>query len=103
MTMNCKIHPSEAVKYFCKDDQTALCPECVVEHARHDFIMANDNASRQVKDKLQEIHIKVESDFKKYQKLYQQISANRAELVVTKQQQIKKIEEHFKQLRDIMS
>ena len=53
MTINCKIHPSEAVKYFCKDDQTALCPECVVEHSRHDFIMANDNASRQVKNNLQ--------------------------------------------------
>ena len=102
MAMNCKIHPTEAVKYYCKDDRTALCPECVVQHARHDFIMANDNASRQVKDKLREIYTQVESNFNKYSKLYQQISANRAELVAIKQQQIKKIEEYFQQLRDLM-
>ena len=41
----CLLHPSEKIKYYCRDDKSALCPECVVYHARHDFIMANQNAS----------------------------------------------------------
>lgn len=46
----CKLHPHEKIKYYCKDDQTALCPDCVVDHARHDFIMANDVAGRLIKE-----------------------------------------------------
>ena len=51
----CMKHPSEKIKYYCRDDSTPLCPECVVEHARHDFIMANESASRSIKDKLGEL------------------------------------------------
>lgn len=59
----CKLHPAEKIKYFCRDDKTALCPECVVYHARHDFIMANDLASTEVKDKLRKIHMDLDEKY----------------------------------------
>ena len=42
---NCKLHPTEKVRYFCRDDRQAICPECVVMHARHDFVLANQDAA----------------------------------------------------------
>ena len=59
----CQIHPSEKVKYFCRDDKTALCPDCVVHHARHDFIMANEDASREVKDAIKVLHNDIDEKY----------------------------------------
>ena len=47
--MICEIHPEEKIKYFCRDDKVALCPECVVNHAKHDFVFADENAANEVK------------------------------------------------------
>lgn len=44
----CPLHPSEKVRYFCRDCKTAVCPDCVVDHARHDFIIANEDAAHLV-------------------------------------------------------
>ena len=45
----CAIHKGEPIKYFCRTDSQALCPECIVNHARHDFIFAENDAAEQVK------------------------------------------------------
>jgi len=47
--MFCEYHPNEKIKYFCRDDKVALCPECVVSHAKHDFVFADENAAIEVK------------------------------------------------------
>jgi hypothetical protein len=45
----CEFHPEEPVRYYCKDCYKALCAECVVNHARHDFIAANNMAANELK------------------------------------------------------
>lgn len=40
--MMCELHPQERIKYFCRDDKIGLCPECVVFHAKHDFVFADE-------------------------------------------------------------
>ena len=50
--MRCEYHPEERIKYFCREDGKSLCPMCVVEHAKHDFIFADDSAAFEVKQEL---------------------------------------------------
>ena len=52
---NCMLHPNELIKYYCRDDKQGLCPECIVHHARHDFIFADEEASAMVKDQLNKL------------------------------------------------
>lgn len=40
------------MRYYCKDCFKALCAECVVNHARHDFIAANNMAANELKKQL---------------------------------------------------
>ena len=49
---NCKIHENEPIKYFCRDDKVGLCAECIVHHAKHDFIFADEDAAKEVKGNL---------------------------------------------------
>jgi hypothetical protein len=41
----CDEHPGEKVRYYCKDCLVGLCAECVVDHARHDFILGDNRAA----------------------------------------------------------
>lgn len=45
----CMLHAGEPIKYYCRDDKLGLCPECIVHHARHDFIFADEDAGNEVK------------------------------------------------------
>ena len=47
----CKMHPKETVKYFCRDANCmrGLCPDCIIEHSKHDFIAANELAALEIK------------------------------------------------------
>lgn len=72
----------------------------MVEHARHDFIMANDVAGRLVKEELNKVYLEIKQDHTNYKELYEQISKNSAELVVIKDQQIVKIQNYFKSIKE---
>jgi hypothetical protein len=52
LVTKCEFHPEEGVRYYCKDCFKALCAECVVNHARHDFIAANNMAANELKKQL---------------------------------------------------
>jgi len=45
----CREHIAENIKYYCKECKQGICPECVLNHARHDFIAANELAAIEVK------------------------------------------------------
>ena len=61
--------------------------------------MANDVAGRLVKEELNKVFLEMKQDHSNYKQLYEQISKNSAELVVIKGQQIAKIQEYFKSLK----
>jgi hypothetical protein len=50
----CASHPNEYIKYFCRDDmcKKGICPSCIFDHAKHDFIVANDVAVFEIKQAL---------------------------------------------------
>jgi hypothetical protein len=41
----CLQHPKESIRFYCRDDLEPLCCECVVLHAKHDFISADHKAA----------------------------------------------------------
>ena len=45
----CDRHPEERVRYYCRDCLMGLCSEDVVEHAKHDFILADNKAAIQIR------------------------------------------------------
>ena len=45
----CDRHPGERVRYYCRECLTGLCSEDVVEHAKHDFILADNIAAVQIR------------------------------------------------------
>jgi hypothetical protein len=65
--MRCEIHPQEQVKYYCREDGKSLCPECVVDHAKHDFIFADESASFEVKQDLKTLELTVQSRCNEYE------------------------------------
>jgi len=50
----CALHPHEHIKYFCRDSgcKKGICPNCIFEHTKHDFIAANDVAVFEIKQAL---------------------------------------------------
>jgi hypothetical protein len=48
----CSVHSSEKIKYFCRADQCniGLCPDCIIEHSKHDFIAAGELAVIEIKN-----------------------------------------------------
>jgi len=45
----CEFHRDEMIRFYCKDCFVALCSECVLDHAKHDFIGATNLAASEVK------------------------------------------------------
>ncbi len=51
----CSIHPTEALRGFCKTDFSAICFRCYIEqHKSHDVVMLEDVNSADLKDKISE-------------------------------------------------
>jgi len=50
--VQCQEHPKEKVRYYCRDDHLPLCAECVVSHARHDFVAADSKAAVEIRNNL---------------------------------------------------
>jgi hypothetical protein len=74
---NCERHPKERVRSYCSDCKLSLCPECIIDHARHDFIAANRDAAILVKSELAILHSKIEAKKIVEQNLVDQVAANK--------------------------
>lgn len=66
LTYECELHPGEKIKYYCRDDKIALCPDCVVEHKKHDFVFADSTAALEVKHSLSTLQAAIESKQSQY-------------------------------------
>ena len=43
MNTKCKIHSTEDIKAFCKDDLCSICFKCLLgEHRNHDIVMLEE-------------------------------------------------------------
>ena len=62
----CKVHPGERIKYFCRDDGVGTCPECIVHHAKHDFVLADEGASFEVRHHLKTLSINMQCKINEY-------------------------------------
>jgi FtsZ-binding cell division protein ZapB len=50
----CKLHPSEEVKAFCKNDLCSICFKCLLgEHRSHEIVMIEDLSIDDLKEKMQ--------------------------------------------------
>lgn len=64
--MRCELHPEERIKYYCRDCGKSVCPECVVDHAKHDFIFADGSAAFEVKQELRTLELTIQSKDMEY-------------------------------------
>ena len=55
----CDLHPNYPVRYFCRDCKIGCCPECVVQHSKHDFMFADQGAAFEVKNNLKTLSLSV--------------------------------------------
>lgn len=99
----CPMHPRQLVKYYCREDKTALCPECVHMHARHDFIQANADASREIKASLAQTMDGLSTSRSQYIELKQRIIKNQAEIIRMKEVELNKISDFFTSLKKALT
>jgi len=64
--MRCELHPEEQIKYYCREDGKSCCPECIVDHAKHDFIFADTSAAFEVKQELRTLELTIQSRNNEY-------------------------------------
>lgn len=95
----CALHPEEPIKYYCKDDKEGLCAECIVHHARHDFIFADEEASTEVKESLGGLFRSVGRHHESYGDLYRKVEQNLSDLEKYKHEELNKVTEAFRQVR----
>lgn len=96
--MRCELHPSERIKYFCRDDGKSLCPECVVAHAKHDFIFADETAAFEVKQELKTIGLTVQSKNAEYEMIQKESEQKIAEVELFKEQEMLNLQHFFGEL-----
>lgn len=96
---NCKIHKDEPIKYFCRDDKAGLCAECIVHHAKHDFIFADEDAAKEVKGNLDYLFKSVNDHHEKYSELHRNLESSRQDLEKFKDQELSKITEAFQKMK----
>jgi NADH:ubiquinone oxidoreductase subunit F (NADH-binding) len=57
----CKIHTTEEIKAFCKNDLCSICFKCLLgEHRNHDVVMLDELCVDDLKDKVSQFQDKVE-------------------------------------------
>lgn len=93
----CKLHPSEEVKAFCKNDLCSICFKCLLgEHRSHDIVMIEDLTFDDLSDKMQEFTDKVDDQIGKLQCITEKVAS-------VKENYDKKFEgllEKFKQIEE---
>ena len=76
----CQIHPQEEIKYYCREERLGICSECIVHHAKHDFIFADEAASEEIKGNSQALHFQIDSQHKSYSEVCRDVDNKFTEL-----------------------
>lgn len=93
----CKIHTTEDIKAFCKDDLCSICFKCLLgEHRKHDVIMLDELQVSDLSGKVSQFQEKVENQITK-------LAGMREKVGSIKENYDKKFESLFAQFRDIES
>lgn len=62
----CKLHTSEEIKAFCKNDLYSICFKCLLgDHRNHEVVMLEDLGIDDLKDKVPEFHDKIDEQVHK--------------------------------------
>ncbi len=99
----CAIHPNEPIKYYCKDDKTGLCPECIVMHARHDFIFADADSTSLIKLEQDLLLRSIGRHHESYGDLYRKVEGNLRDIDEVRKEQEKKITDVFNTIREAIN
>ena len=87
----CDDHRDEKVRYFCKDCLVGLCAECVVDHARHDFILGDNRAAVQIRKLMQVAEADIRQCAQSYEAILFTTEKKLAEIAIYKEQELKRL------------
>ena len=66
MNSKCKIHNTEDIKAFCKDDLCSICFKCLLgEHRNHEIVMLDELSVEDLQGKVTQFQDKVEDQIVK--------------------------------------
>lgn len=91
----CKLHTSEEIKAFCKNDLCSIWFKCLLgEHRNHDVVMLEDLSIEDLKDKVVDFHEKVDEQVHKLSHISERVAS-------IKENYDKKFEGLFNKFKDI--
>ena len=72
----CKLHTTEEIKAFCKNDLYSICFKCLLgEHRNHEVIMLEDLTIDDLKDKTLDFHDKIDEQVHKLTHINERVSS----------------------------
>ena len=96
----CVDHNPEKVRYYCRDCLVGLCAECVVDHARHDFILGDNRAAVQIRKTMQLSEASIRECAQSYEGILFTTEKKLAEIEIYKQQELKRLSTAFQEIRE---
>lgn len=91
----CKLHQTEEIKAFCKNDLCSICFKCLLgEHRNHEVVMLEDLGIEDLKDKVSDFHDKVDEQVHKLTHINERVGS-------IKENYDKKFEGLFNKFKDI--
>jgi len=91
----CKIHNTEDIKAFCKDDLCSICFKCLLgEHRNHDIVMLEELSVADLQGKVTQFQDKVEDQISKLGNMREKVSS-------IKENYDKKFDKLFAQFKEI--
>ena len=97
LNSKCKIHNTEDIKAFCKDDLCSICFKCLLgDHRNHDIVMLDELSVNDLKEKVTQFQDKVEDQIGK-------LGGMREKVKNIKENYDKKFESLFTQFKEIES
>eukprot|EP00347_Sterkiella_histriomuscorum_P017020 403350962 len=96
----CKFHPRESIKYFCRDPACliGLCPDCIIEHSKHDFLAANELAAFEIKQVVKQAQRRCKNQVKLQKDLKQQTEKKLSSLNRQRSDEFHRIHCYFNEL-----
>ena len=93
----CKIHSTEDIKAFCKDDLCSICFKCLLgEHRNHEIVMLDELSVSDLQEKVTQFQDKVEDQVVKLGNMREKVSN-------IKENYDKKFQNLFTQFKEIES
>ena len=97
LNSKCKIHQTEDIKAFCKDDLCSICFKCLLgEHRNHDIVMLDELSVNDLREKVTQFQDKVEDQIGK-------LGGMREKVQNIKENYDKKFDNLFTQFKEIES